>query len=137
MVFKGIVGPERQKANRQVGIDIRNKAAQRFDLRFVDFGDHLDSVLPKFVFGKTDDSVFHPNNLKPTPNIVIGDYTFGFSIAISNRCSLLEKLLRTSKLEQIINAQFAQSSYTQFPVQSRLRLIPWPVYPHVHESCCY
>ena len=55
MVFKYIVGPEGQKTHRQVGIDVANKAAQRFDLLFVDFGNHQDSVLPEFVFGKTAD----------------------------------------------------------------------------------
>ena len=50
MVFKYIVGPEGQKAHWQVGIDVGNKAAQRFDLPFVDLGDHQDSVLPEFVF---------------------------------------------------------------------------------------
>ena len=53
MVFKNIVGPEGQKAHWQIGIDVGNKAAQRFDLRFVDFRDHQNSVLPEFVFGKT------------------------------------------------------------------------------------
>ena len=47
MVFKNIVGPEGQKAHGQVGIDVGNKAAQRFDLLFVDFGNHQDSVFPE------------------------------------------------------------------------------------------
>ncbi len=55
MVFKGIVGPKGQKMHWQVGIDVGYKAAQRFDLLFVDFGDHQDSVLPEFAFGKTAD----------------------------------------------------------------------------------
>ena len=55
MLFKNIVGPEGQKAHRQLGINVGNKAAQRFDLLFVDFGDHEDSVLPKPVFSITAD----------------------------------------------------------------------------------
>ena len=55
MAFKDIVGPEGQKTQRQVGVDVANKAAQRFNLLFVDFGNYQDSILPEFVFGKTAD----------------------------------------------------------------------------------
>lgn len=55
MVFKGIVGPESQKANRQVSIDVGNETAQGFDFFLVDFGNDQDSILPELVSGITAD----------------------------------------------------------------------------------